>query len=137
MSRTYRRFVVVSLAALLLGALPAAAAPATGWSLFESFSPFDWIRGLWAETGTEMSPWGQPAPAGEGSASPGVPRAIWAEEGTEISPWGRPAPTGGGNASPGVPRAIWAEEGVYISPWGQPAPALHITGSSISPWGLQ
>ncbi len=107
MSRTYRRFVVAGLAALLLGAVPAAAAPATGWSLFDSFSPLEWIRGLWAETGSEINPWGRPTPAGEGSASPGVPRAIW------------------------------AEEGASISPWVQPAPAQHNTGSSISPRGLQ
>ncbi len=104
MSRTYRRLVVASLAALLLGALPAAAAPATGWSLFESFSPFDWIRGLWAETRTEISPWGRPAPTGW-NASPGVPRALWAENGTEISPWGQPAPE---------PH----NTGAGISPWG-------------------
>ncbi len=107
MSRTYRRLVVVSLAALLLGALPAAAAPATAWSLFESFSPFDWIRGLWAE------------------------------EGASAVPGGRPSPAGGGTASPGAPRAIWAQTGSSISPWGQPAPVLHNTGSEINSWGLQ
>jgi hypothetical protein len=104
MTRTSRLLAVATLAALLVGAAPAAAAPVAGWSLFAAFSPLDWIRHLWAE------------------------------EGTEISPWGRPAPVAGGTAPPGAPRGLWAEEGSSINPWGQPAPVVHNTGTEINPW---
>ncbi|HXU31218.1 MAG TPA: hypothetical protein VN851_11620 [Thermoanaerobaculia bacterium] len=92
MLRTPRLLAVATLAALWIGAVPAAAAPAAGWSLIATFSPLDWIRHLWAEEGTDINTWGRTAPAAGGIASPGVPRWLWAETGSSISPWGEPAP---------------------------------------------
>ncbi|HEV7669263.1 MAG TPA: hypothetical protein VGS22_12100 [Thermoanaerobaculia bacterium] len=107
MSRRYSLLAVVTLAALLIGTVPAAAAPAAGWSFFDSFSPLNWIRHLWAENGSEISPWDLSVPAG------------------------------GGIAPLGSPRALWAEEGSSINPWGLAAPVMNNTGTEISPWGLQ
>lgn len=107
MPRSYRLLAIATLAALLFSATPAAAASTAGWSFFDRFSPFDWINHLWGETGSE------------------------------ISPWGKPAPTVDGTAPPGALRQVWAEEGAGINPWGLVSPLPHAEGSQISPWGLQ
>lgn len=96
MSRRYRLAAIVTLAALLVGAAPAAAAPAGFWSLLDSLAPLDWIRHLWAET----NPWDRPAPAGHGIAPPGAPRQVWAEDGSAMDPLGRTAPMPSNEGSP-------------------------------------
>jgi hypothetical protein len=88
MSRGYRLAAIISLAALLSGAVPASAASVGSWSLFGSFSPFDWIWSLWADEGTQISPGGRPGPI----PSSDKPRGLWGEEGGSINPWGQPAP---------------------------------------------
>lgn len=85
MSRGYRLAAIISLAALLSGAVPASAAPVGGWSLFGSFSPFDWVRGLWE---AETVPWQR---TGDGDPEPaGAPHSLWAETGSGIDPSGQP-----------------------------------------------
>jgi len=98
MSRGYRLAAIISLAALLSGAVPASAAPVGGWSLLGSFSPFDWIRGLWAD---EAVPWQE---LGDGDLDPpSAAHALWAETGIGIDPLGQPMavlhPDGTGNAA--------------------------------------
>ncbi len=105
MSRTYRRFTLAAAFAATL-AIPAPAA--ADWNLFDTFSPFGWIRALWAETGSAMDPLGAPdAEIGSTITPWGAPRQIWGEEGSAIDPWGRPA-------------SVQRDEGRGIEPLGRP-----------------
>jgi hypothetical protein len=88
MSRGYRLAAIISLAALLSGAVPASAAPVGGWSLFAAFSPVNWIRTLWD---ADTVPWTR---TGDGDPElAGAPHALWAEEGSTMDPLGRSAAT--------------------------------------------
>ncbi len=88
MTRTPRLLAVATLAALLIGAVPAAAAPVGGWSLFDNFSPVSWFRTLWD---ADTVPWTR---TGDGDSEPaGAPHALWAEEGSTMDPLGRSAAT--------------------------------------------
>lgn len=87
MSRSHRILAIVAFSFLVLSAMPATAAPAFRWSLFDRFSPLDWIHDLWKGAGVDRS-----SRKSDGAAPPAAPRQLRGESGSMIDPSGAPFP---------------------------------------------
>jgi len=93
MSRGYRLAAIISLAALLGGAVPASAAPVGGWSLFDGFSPLDWVDLLLTQARSWIEPSGLRLPEAGNWIAPSGTQNIWGQEGSTMDPLGRSAAT--------------------------------------------